>query len=65
MTIVVVNNDSSQAKVYFDATGKTISSVAANQSISGSTYYKPVTITSPTKSIFLPAKSITTIVLSI
>ena len=64
MTIVVVNNDSSQAKVYFDATGKTVSSMSANQSISG-TYYKSVTITSPTKSIILPAKSITTVVLAI
>ncbi len=65
MTIVVVNNSTTQAKVYFDATGKTVSSMSANQSITGSTYYQSVTITSPTKSIFLPAKSITTVVLSI
>jgi glucuronoarabinoxylan endo-1,4-beta-xylanase len=64
MTIVVVNNDSSQAKVYFNATGKTVNSMSATQSISG-TYYQSVTITSPTKSILLPAKSITTVVLSI
>jgi len=65
MTIVVVNDGSTQAKVYFDATGKTINSVSANQSISGSSYYKAVTITSSTKSILLPAKSITTVVLGI
>ena len=64
MTIVVVNSGSTQAKVYFDP-GKTVNSMSANQSISGSTYYKPVTITSATKSIFLPANSITTVVLAI
>ena len=65
MTIVAVNSGATQAKVYFEATGKTISNMSANQSTAGSSYYKSVTITSPTKSILLPAKSITTVVLAI
>jgi len=63
ITIVVVNSGA-QAKVYFEATGKTFSSISADQSMSGSSY-KPVTITSPTKSITLPANSITTVVLGV
>lgn len=65
MTIVVVNGSTTQAKVYFDATGKTVTSISADQSISGSSYYKPVTVTSPAKSVTLPANSITTVVLGI
>jgi len=65
MTIVVINSGTTQAKVYFEATGKTASSMSADQSISGSTYYKSVIVSSPTKSITLPANSITTVVLAI
>ena len=65
MTVVVVNSGTTQAKVYFDATGKVANNMSADQSINGSSYYKAITITSPTKSILLPAKSITTVVFAI
>jgi glucuronoarabinoxylan endo-1,4-beta-xylanase len=64
LTVIVINNGTQSAKVYVGAAGKTISTMSANQSNEGS-YYKTVTGTSPTKSISLPAKSITTVVLSI
>lgn len=64
ITIIAINNGSEAAKVYFEATGKTISSVKADQSKADS-YYKAVETVSPKKSISLPAKSITTVVLSI
>lgn len=64
ITVVTINTGSEAAKVYFDATGKTISSVKADQSKAGS-YYKALETPSPKKSISLPAKSITTVVLGI
>jgi O-glycosyl hydrolase len=64
LTVVVVNNDTQSAKVYLDVTGKTISSISAVQSKEGS-YYKNMDNLAAKKSLTLPAKSITTIVLSI
>ena len=64
VTVVAINNGTEAAKVYFEATGKTISSVTADQSKANS-YYQAVTGTRPKKSISLPAKSITTVVLSL
>jgi len=64
LTIVVVNNGA-QTQVDFSATGKTIGSMSAYQSISGSTYYQTVAIASPTQVITIPAQSITTVVLGI
>ncbi|HTF20145.1 MAG TPA: glycoside hydrolase family 30 beta sandwich domain-containing protein [Chryseolinea sp.] len=64
LTIIAINNGSQPAKVYFEATGKTIGSVGVTQSVDGS-YYKTVDVASPGKSISLPAKSITTVALGI
>ena len=61
-TIVVVNNGTSASKVHFAAEGKTAKSIKVVQSKEGS-YYQTVSTTSPTKSLSLPAKTITTIVL--
>lgn len=61
-TIVVVNNGTSASKVHFVAEGKTAKSIQVVQSKEGS-YYQTVSTTSPTKSLSLPAKTITTIVL--
>ncbi|MGC3944704.1 MAG: glycoside hydrolase family 30 beta sandwich domain-containing protein [Chryseolinea sp.] len=64
ITVVAINNGTETAKVYFDAAGKTITSMSADQSKTDS-YYKALQTPTPKKSISLPAKSITTIVLSI
>jgi O-glycosyl hydrolase len=64
LTIIAINSGSESVKVYFEATGKTISSVSASQSVTGN-YYKKVDVGAPKKSISLPAKSITTVVLGI
>jgi glucuronoarabinoxylan endo-1,4-beta-xylanase len=64
LTIIAINSGSESVKVYFEATGKTITSVSASQSVTGN-YYKKVEVGAPKKSISLPAKSITTVVLGI
>jgi len=64
VTIIAVNNSAQSAKVYFEAAGKTVSSINVDQSVAGS-YYKKVEVSSPKKSVSLPAKSITTVVLGI
>lgn len=64
ITIVTINNGSETAKVLFEATGKTINGITASQS-KASSFYQSVEGASPTKSISLPAKSITTVVLNI
>lgn len=64
VTIIVVNNGTSSANVHFAATGKTAKGINVVQSKEGS-YYNPVAITSPSRSISLPAKTITTVVLDI
>ncbi|MCW5910607.1 MAG: hypothetical protein KIT62_06005 [Cyclobacteriaceae bacterium] len=64
ITIVVINNGTSSAKVHFAATGKTAKGISVVQSMEDS-YYKTVTTSSPSKSISLPAKTITTVVLDI
>lgn len=64
ITVIAINNGSEAAKVYFEATGKTVSSLKADQSKSNS-YYKALETASPKSSISLPAKSITTVVLGL
>jgi O-glycosyl hydrolase len=60
ITVVAINDGSESAKVYFEATGKSVSSVQADQSKADS-FYKKLAVSSPKKSISLPAKSITTV----
>lgn len=64
VTIVVINNGTSNAKVHFIAEGKTATGISVVQSKEGS-YYTSVTTTSPSKSIILPGKTITTVVLDL
>lgn len=64
VTIIVINNGTSNAKVHFTAEGKTATGISVVQSKEGS-YYTQVTTTVPKKSIILPAKTITTVVLDI
>lgn len=64
LTLIIINNGSTTLEVNMSATGKTISSVKADQSKDGS-YYKALTISSPTAPVSLPAKSITTVVFGI
>ncbi len=65
LTIIVVNSGSASAKTHFVATGKTATAMRVVQSKEGGSYYSEVPVTSPTKSITLPAKTITTVVLDI
>lgn len=62
ITVIVVNNATTPAKVHFAATGKTAKSISLVQSKEGS-YYATVPMPSPTSSISLPGKTITTAVL--
>lgn len=64
MTLIIINNGSTSIDIDFAITGKTITSVSADQSKEGA-YYKPVDIVSPAEPISLPAKTITTVVLGI
>ena len=64
ITIIVVNNGTASSKVHFVAEGKTAKSISVAQSKEGS-YYTSVSTTTPTRSLSLPAKSITTIVLGL
>lgn len=64
VTIIIINNGSASSKVHFVAEGKTATGISVVQSKEGS-YYTTVVTTSPTKSISLPAKTITTVVLDI
>jgi glucuronoarabinoxylan endo-1,4-beta-xylanase len=64
LTVIIINKGTSQVEVKFGATGKTITSVSADQS-SGTTYYKAVQNTSVTDPLIIPATSITTVVLDI
>lgn len=64
ITVVAINNGSTAAKVYFEATGKTISSMKAEQSKANS-FYQAVDGVAPKRSMSLPAKSVTTVVLGI
>lgn len=63
-TIIIVNNGTASAKVHVVTEGKTAKSISAVQSKEGS-YYTSVSTTTPTKSLSLPAKSITTVVLDL
>jgi glucuronoarabinoxylan endo-1,4-beta-xylanase len=63
LTLVVINFGG-QTKVNFEATGKTISTISAVQSIEGS-FYKDVPVTAPGDAFTLPGQSITTVVLGI
>jgi O-glycosyl hydrolase len=64
LTVVVINDGAQPAKVHFKATGKTATAIQVAQSKEGS-YYKAVTVTSPTRSVTLPSKSITTVALEL
>jgi glucuronoarabinoxylan endo-1,4-beta-xylanase len=64
MTLIIINNGSSEEDIDLAIAGKTITAVSANQSKEGS-YYKPVTITSPADPILLPSKTIMTLVLDL
>jgi O-glycosyl hydrolase len=64
VTIIVINNGTTASKVHFVAEGKTATGIRVVQSKEGS-YYASVTTTFPKKSINLPAKTITTVVLDI
>jgi O-glycosyl hydrolase len=64
ITLIIINNGSVAEDINLAITGKTIASVSADQSKEGE-YYKPVNSTSPADPISLPAKTITTVVLSI
>lgn len=63
ITIVTINNGSESVKVNFEATGKTITGISATQS-KGTSFYQPAEVALSTKSMSLPAKSITTVVLN-
>lgn len=65
LTIIIVNTGTEAEKTHFVATGKTATAIRVVQSKEGGSYYSEVPTTSPTKSINLPAKSITTVVLDI
>ncbi len=64
VTIIVINRGTAASKVHFVAEGKTATGISVVQSKEGS-YYTSVETTSPTTSLSLPAKSITTVVLDI
>ncbi|MBX2894212.1 MAG: hypothetical protein KF763_02125 [Cyclobacteriaceae bacterium] len=64
VTLIVVNKSSTAAKTHFVVTGKTATAISVVQSKEGD-YYKSVSTTTPKKSISLPGKTITTVVLSI
>jgi O-glycosyl hydrolase len=64
LTVIVVNNATTAAKVHFVAEGKTTKSISVVQSKEGS-YYTSVPVSSPASAISLPAKTITTAVLDI
>ncbi|MBN8576297.1 MAG: hypothetical protein J0L66_05110 [Cytophagales bacterium] len=64
VTVIVVNNGTTPAKVHFQITGKTAKGISIVQSKEDS-YYKTINTSSPTKSISLAAKTITTVVLDI
>ncbi|MBX2963352.1 MAG: hypothetical protein KF687_12625 [Cyclobacteriaceae bacterium] len=62
VTIIVINNGTVSSKVHFVPEGKTAKNISVVQSKEGS-YYTTVSTTNPTKSLSLPAKTITTVVL--
>lgn len=64
ITIVAINNGSEAAKVHFEATGKSATGIQAYQSKTGN-YYESLENLAPRKSISLPAKSITTVILTL
>lgn len=64
ITVVAINNGSEAIKAWIDTSGKAMTSMHANQS-QANNYYKTVETPSPKKSLNLPAKSITTVVLDI
>ena len=66
LTVVVVNSSTSSLKMDLKAVDKTASSINVYQSVTATnSYYKTVTVASPTDVVTLPAKSITTFVIGI
>jgi O-glycosyl hydrolase len=63
LTLVIINFGG-QTTVDFEATGKTISTISAVQSLEGS-FYKDLQIAAPGDPVTLPGQSITTVVLGI
>jgi len=66
LTVVVINTGTPTDDIKIAVAGKTITDISAVQSKSGTgTYYKPLTGLTPTGTVSLPGRSITTIVVDL